>query len=47
MSPYPEGGREYGIEVARVILGHRSAAVIEVYAEMDVAKTREGMAAVG
>lgn len=39
--------QEYGIEVARVVLGHRSAAVTEVYAEMDMAKAKEVMAAVG
>ena len=27
--------REFGIEVARAVLGHRSAAVTELYAEMD------------
>jgi integrase len=39
--------REYGIEVARIILGHRSAAVTEVYAEMDLAKAEQVMAEVG
>jgi integrase len=39
--------REYGIEVARIILGHRSAALTEVYAEMDLAKAEQVMAEVG
>ncbi len=33
--------REFGVETARVILGHRSAAVTEVYAELDRAKAVE------
>lgn len=39
--------RVYGIEVTRVILGHRSAAVTEIYAETDRAKACEVMAQVG
>jgi len=39
--------REFGIEAARVVLGHTSAAVTEVYAEIDHAKAREVMARVG
>ena len=39
--------REYGIEAARVILGHRSAAITEVYAELDYAKAAQIMAKVG
>ncbi len=39
--------REYGIEVARIILGHRSAAITEVYAEVDHAKAVEVMRIVG
>jgi hypothetical protein len=39
--------KQYGIEVARVILGHRSAAVTEVYAEMDAAKAKDVMGQVG
>jgi len=27
--------REFGLEVARIILGHRSAAITEVYEEKD------------
>lgn len=37
----------YGIEAARVILGHRSAEVTEIYAELDRGKAREIMAEVG
>lgn len=39
--------REFGIEVARIILGHRSAAITEVYAEVDQAKAVEVMGRVG
>ena len=39
--------REFGIEAARVVLGHTSAAVTEIYAEVDHAKAREVMARVG
>ena len=39
--------KEYGIEVARVILGHNSALVTEVYAEVDHAKAAAVMAEVG
>lgn len=39
--------KEFGIEVARIILGHRSAAITEVYAELDQAKAIEAMARVG
>lgn len=39
--------RRFGIEAARVILGHRSAAITEVYAEADVRKAAEVMAQVG
>jgi integrase len=38
---------QYGIEAARLILGHRSAAVTEIYAEMDAAKAEQIMAEVG
>ena len=27
--------KEFGLETARIILGHRSAAITEVYAELD------------
>ncbi len=33
--------REFGVETARVILGHRSATVTEVYAELDRVKAVE------
>jgi integrase len=39
--------RQYGIEAARLILGHRSAAVTEIYAEMDATKAEAIMAEVG
>jgi integrase len=38
--------KQYGLEVARVILGHKSA-VAEVYAEIDQAKARQIMGEVG
>jgi integrase len=39
--------REHGIEVARIILGHKSAAITEVYAEADHATAINVMAEVG
>ena len=39
--------KKYGLEAARVILGHRSAAVTEVYAELDVARARDVMKEIG
>ncbi len=30
--------RKYGLEAARMILGHRSAATTEIYAEKDVSE---------
>lgn len=39
--------KEFGVEVARVILGHRSAAVTEIYAEMDEEKARAAIQRVG
>jgi len=39
--------RQFGIETARIILGHRSAAITEVYAELDQAKAAEAMKRVG
>jgi integrase len=39
--------REFGLDVARVILGHRSPAVTEIYAEVDEAKAIQVMAKVG
>jgi integrase len=35
--------KEFGIEVARVILGHRTASVTEIYAELDDAKAKTAM----
>jgi integrase len=39
--------KQFGIEAARVVLGHSSAAVTEVYAELDLAKAADIMARVG
>lgn len=39
--------KQYGIEAARVVLGHRSSAVTEVYAELDRTKAADIMAEVG
>jgi len=39
--------KDYGIEAARVVLGHKSAAVTEIYAETDRARAAEVMAEVG
>lgn len=39
--------KEYGLETARVILGHRSAAVTEVYAELDISRARDVMSDIG
>jgi integrase len=39
--------KEFGLEAARVILGHTSAAVTEIYAEMDRKKAAEIMGVVG
>ncbi len=39
--------KEFGLEAARVILGHRSAAITEVYAEMDRQKAIDAMMKVG
>ena len=39
--------KEFGLETARVILGHRSAAVTETYAEMDHQKAIEVIGQVG
>jgi integrase len=39
--------KEFGLDVARVVLGHRSAQVTEVYAELDRDKARDAMGLVG
>jgi len=39
--------REYGLEAARAMLGHRSSAVTEIYAEADAGKVLEIAAEVG
>lgn len=38
---------QFGIEAARVVLGHASAAMTEVYAEIDRSKAADIMAQVG
>jgi integrase len=39
--------REFGLDVARAVLGHASPVVTEVYAELDGAKAAEAMELVG
>jgi integrase len=39
--------REHGIEIARIILGHRSAAITEIYAEVDHTRAVDVMARIG
>jgi integrase len=39
--------REFGLDVARAVLGHASPVVTEVYAELDAAKSAEAMERVG
>jgi integrase len=39
--------REFGLDVAQIILGHRSASITEVYAEVDKAKAVEVVEKVG
>jgi len=39
--------KQFGLEAARVVLGHGSAAVTEVYAELDLAKAADIMEKVG
>ncbi|MEN8148475.1 MAG: hypothetical protein ABFS86_01560 [Planctomycetota bacterium] len=39
--------KEFGIEAARVVLGHRSPLVTEIYPEIDQAKAVQVMEAVG
>ena len=39
--------KQFGIEAARILLGHRSVAVSELYAEVDRAKVREVVARIG
>jgi integrase len=39
--------KQFGVEAARVVLGHRSAAVTEIYAEIDQKKAAEVMGKVG
>jgi integrase len=39
--------KEFGIEATRTVLGHASAGITEVYAELDQGKAREVMARIG
>jgi len=39
--------KRYGIETARILLGHRSAVVTEIYAEVDRTKARKIVARIG
>lgn len=39
--------KEFGLDVARVVLGHRSPAITEQYAELDFGKARDVMSRVG
>jgi integrase len=39
--------KEFGLETARIILGHRSAVITEVYAEQDQQKALEVIMRVG
>jgi site-specific recombinase XerC len=39
--------KRYGIEAARQVLGHRSAAMTEIYAETDLARVAQIMKEIG
>ena len=39
--------KEFGLETARIILGHRSAVITEVYTELDQQKAIEAIVRVG
>jgi integrase len=39
--------REFGLDVARVVLGHRTPAITELYAELDAARAAEVMEKLG
>ncbi len=39
--------KEFGLDTARIILGHRSAVITEVYAELDQQKALEAVVRVG
>jgi len=39
--------KEFGIEIARIILGHRSPSMTEIYAELDDQKATEIMRKIG
>lgn len=44
---YGRDNPEFGIEAARVVLGHSSADVTRIYSELDLAKAAEIMGRVG
>lgn len=39
--------REFGLEIARTVLGHSTVAMTAMYAEADLAKAREAAAKLG
>jgi hypothetical protein len=39
--------KEYGIEVAKIILGHATLSATQVYAERDMEKAREIVSKIG
>jgi integrase len=39
--------KEFGLDVARAVLGHTSPAVTAIYAEVDGARASEAMAMIG
>ena len=43
----PRSRKEFGLDVARTVLGHSSAAITQVYAEADGAKAKEAMERLG
>lgn len=39
--------KQYGLEMAQIVLGHRTAAITQLYAERDLGRARELMGAIG
>jgi hypothetical protein len=39
--------KEFGLDVARVVLGHRSPQITELYADLDTSRAIEAMASFG
>ena len=39
--------KRFGLEVARAVLGHKSAVTSEIYAELDLEKARRAMEELG